>query len=55
MSDAPLRVTEAARHLGMSTKDVLRLIQQREISYVMHDGIAHVPAAAIEEYRARAS
>ena len=39
----------------MSTKDVLRLIQRREISYVMHNGIAHLPAAAIEEYRSRAS
>lgn len=55
MADAPLRVTEAARHLGLSTKDVLRLIHERRIGYVMQDGIAHIPAEAIDEYQARAS
>jgi excisionase family DNA binding protein len=46
-----LRASEAARRLDMPMKDLLRLIQEREIRYVMVRGIAHVPEDAIEEYR----
>jgi hypothetical protein len=55
MSTEPLRATEAARRLDMPTKDLLRLIFDHEIRYVMVEGIAHVPEDAIEEYRARAA
>jgi excisionase family DNA binding protein len=55
MAAEPLRATEAARRLGISTKDLLRLIQERKIRYVMVNGIAHVPVDALDEYRARAS
>ena len=55
MSTEPLRATEAARRLDMPTKDLLRLIVDREIRYVMVEGIAHVPEDAIEEYRARSA
>lgn len=55
MADEALRVTEAARRLGMPTKELLQLIRDRKIGYVMQDGIAHVPEGAIEEYRATAS
>ena len=55
MSTEPLRATEAARRLDMPTKDLLRLILEHEIRYVMVEGIAHVPEDAIEEYRARAA
>lgn len=50
-----LRATEAARRLDIPTKELLRLIYQREIRYVMVNGIAHVPEDAIEEYQAEAS
>ena len=50
-----LRASEAARRLGVPTKEVLRLVRDRQIRYVMVDGIAHVPDDALEEYRARAS
>jgi excisionase family DNA binding protein len=50
-----LRASEAARRLGLPTKEVLRLIHDREIRYVMVNGIAHVPVDAIDEYRAKAS
>ena len=50
-----LRAPEAARRLGMSTKDVLRLIYERKIRYVMVDGIAHIPDDAVDEFRAKAS
>jgi excisionase family DNA binding protein len=55
MSAEPLRASEAARRLGISTRELLVLIRERKIKYVMVDGIAHVPADAIDEYRARAS
>jgi excisionase family DNA binding protein len=53
--DAPLRATEAARRLGISTKELLRLAYQRRIRFVMVNGIAHFPPDALEEYRAKAS
>jgi excisionase family DNA binding protein len=50
-----LRAPEAARRLGVSTKDVLRLIYERKIRYVMVDGIAHIPDDAVDEFRVEAS
>jgi len=50
-----LRASAAARRLGMPTKDLLRLVHERKIRYVMVKGIEHVPDDALEEYRARAS
>jgi len=55
MSTDVLRATEAARRLGIPTKDLLRLVQERRIRYVMVDGIAHIPVDALEEFRARSS
>lgn len=55
MAAEPLRVSEAARRLGISTRELLVLIRDHEIRYVMVDGIAHVPVDALEEYRAKAS
>lgn len=55
MATEPLRASEAARRLGIPTKDLVRLIYERKIRYVMVNGIAHVPPDALEEYRARAS
>lgn len=52
---APLRAAQAARQLGMPTKELLRLVYERKIRYVMLNGIAHIPADAIEEYQAQAS
>jgi excisionase family DNA binding protein len=54
MSAEPLRASEAARRLDISTKDLLRLVYERRIRYVMVDGIAHVPLDALEEYRSKA-
>jgi excisionase family DNA binding protein len=55
MNAEPLRATEAARQLGVSTKELLRLVHDRKIRYVMVEGIAHVPVDAIDEYRSKAS
>jgi hypothetical protein len=48
-----LWATEAARRLGISTEELLRLAYRRQIRYRMVDGIVHIPAGAIEEYRTR--
>jgi excisionase family DNA binding protein len=55
MKTEVLRATEAARRLGIPTKELLRLIHERRIRFVMVDGIAHVPIDALDEYRAKAS
>lgn len=55
MSSDVLRASEAARRLGIPTKEVLRLVHERRIRYVMVNGIAHIPVDALDEYRARAS
>ena len=55
MASEPLRASEAARQLGIPTKELLRLVQQRKIRYVMVEGIAHIPSDALKEYRARTS
>jgi hypothetical protein len=59
-TDAPapselLRASEAARRLGLQTKDLIRLMYERKIRYVMVDGIAHVPTDAVDEYRGAAA
>ena len=51
MTAEPLRASEAARRLDLPTKELLRLIYDRKIRYVMVDGIAHVPEDAIDKYR----
>jgi excisionase family DNA binding protein len=55
MPDELLRASQAARRLDISTKDLLRLVHERRIRYVMIDGIAHVPVDALDEFRSRAS
>jgi hypothetical protein len=54
-TDEPLRATQAARRLGIPTKELLRLVYERQIRYVMINGIAHIPVDALLEYRAKAS
>jgi hypothetical protein len=49
-----LKASEAPRRLGIPTKEVLRLIYERRIRYVMVRGIAHVPDDAVEGFRAGA-
>ncbi len=55
VGEQPLRAAQAARELGIPTKELLRLVYGQEIRYVMVDGIAHVPIDAVEEYRSKAS
>jgi excisionase family DNA binding protein len=46
-----MRVSEAARRLGITTKELLALIQERRIAFVMRDGIAHITSVALNEYQ----
>ena len=50
-----LTASEAARRLEVPTKTVLRMIFDRKIRFVMVEGIAHIPADALDEYRSKAS
>jgi hypothetical protein len=50
-----LRAPEVARRLGIPTKELLRLIYERKIQYVMVKGVAHIPDDVIEEFRGKAS
>ena len=55
MSGDLLRASEAARRLGISTREMIQLIHDRRIRYVMVEGIAHVPIEALSEYRTTAT
>jgi excisionase family DNA binding protein len=55
VEEQPLRVAQAAHRLGLPTKELLRLVYERKIRFVMVDGIAHGPVDAVEEYRSKAS
>jgi hypothetical protein len=52
MSAEPLPVGNVAKMLDVPTRRLVQLIYDRRVPYVMYKGIAHVPADAIEEYRA---
>ena len=52
MASEPLRAAEAARTLGITTRELLVLVREERIGYVMIEGIAHIPLEAIEEFRA---
>lgn len=41
-----LRATQAARRLGVSTRDLVQPVQERKIRYVMVKGTAHGPVDA---------
>ena len=48
-------MAEAARRLGMTTRQMVQLVYDREIRYVIVDGIPRIPEDAIEEYRRKAT
>jgi hypothetical protein len=48
-----LRAPEVGRRLGITTKDVLRLMHAHELRTVTIDGIAHVTEDGLDEYRQR--
>ncbi len=54
MTTEVLRASQAARQLGIPTKEVLRLALERKIRYVMVRGMVHFPKDALEDYRTAA-
>lgn len=50
-----LTMAEAARRLGVPTREIAGAVVQRRIRFIMVRGIAHIPEDALEEYPARAS
>ncbi|HEV3363321.1 MAG TPA: excisionase [Acidimicrobiia bacterium] len=48
-------MAEAAERLGITTRQMVQLVYDREIRYVIVDGIPRIPEDAIEEYRRKAS
>ena len=55
MAERPLRASEAARELGVATREVLELMKDGKLRYVMVDGIAHVPSDELRSYRSSIS
>ena len=54
--ESPPGMAEAARLLGLSTREVVQLVYDRKIRFVVDDqGIPRIPEDAIEEYRRKAS
>ena len=51
MAAGLLRAKYAAERLDIPIKELLRLVYERKIRYVMVKGIAHIPEDALEEYR----
>jgi excisionase family DNA binding protein len=51
VEEPPLRAAQAARKLGFSTKELLRLVHERKIRQVMVGGVAHVLIDAADEHR----
>ena len=50
-----LALSEAARRLGVPLRELVQVVYDRGIRYVMVDGIPQVPEDALEEFRLRAS
>lgn len=46
-----LRLSEAARRLGMPTAELARLVHERKIEFVMVDGIARIASDVVDRYR----
>ena len=54
MTSEPLRATQAARQLGIPTREIIRVLEEK-IRYVVVDGMVHFQRDAVDEYRAQAS
>jgi excisionase family DNA binding protein len=50
-----LTMAEAARCLGVPTREIVEAVVERRIPFVMVRGIAHIPENALEDYPAKAS
>lgn len=46
-----LRLAEAAHRLGMPTAELVRLVHDRKIEFVVVDGIARIASDVVDRYR----
>ena len=53
MPSEMLRLAEAAKRLGLSTHDIVQMVHNRTIDYVLVDGVARIPDTVVEELRQR--
>ena len=53
--ESPPGMAEAGELLGLTTREVVQLVYDRKIRFVVVDGIIRIPEDAIEEYRRKAS
>ena len=51
MAHEPLGMAEAARQLGLTTREIVQLVYDRRIRYVLVDGIPFIPEDALDDYR----
>jgi excisionase family DNA binding protein len=49
--ETPPGMAEAAKLLGLTTREVVQLVYERKIRFIVVDGIPRIPEDAIEEYR----
>ena len=52
MDPEPLRIGAVAKLFDLPSRQIVQLIYDRRVPYVMHKGIAHVPQGALDDYRA---
>ena len=50
-----LTMAEAARQLGVPTRQIVEAVMEHRIRFVMVRGIAHIPQDALQDYPAKAS
>ena len=55
MTSEILYMAEAAERLGITTRQMVQLVYDRAIRYVIVDGIPCIPEDAVDEYRNKAS
>jgi hypothetical protein len=54
--ESPPGMAEAARELGITTREMVQLVYDRKIRWIVDEiGIIRIPEDAIEEYRRKAS
>ena len=46
-----LGMAEAARQLGLTTREMVQLVYDRRIRHVIVEGIPRIPEDAVDEYR----
>jgi len=50
-----LTMAEAARRVGVPTREIVEAVVEHRIRFIMVRGIAHIPEDALQDYPAKAS